>query len=47
MAAGAGSTRYAVVNGSHFWIDGTSTLGRYTCEADGTRGPRSIPERRE
>ena len=44
MAAGAVSPRYAVVNGSHFWIDGTSTLGRYTCEGAGIAGTASIPE---
>lgn len=45
MAAGAFSpARYTVADGSHFWIDGTSTLGRYTCEGDGVSGRASVSE---
>jgi polyisoprenoid-binding protein YceI len=32
-AAAFPPTRYVVAGGSQFWIDGTSTLGRYTCAA--------------
>lgn len=31
-------SRYAVDTQSRFWIDGTSTMGRYTCEADAVMG---------
>ena len=33
LAAAVPPTRYVVAGGSQFWIDGTSTLGRYTCAA--------------
>ena len=31
-------TRYAVADGSRFWIDGTATTGAWTCEADAVGG---------
>jgi hypothetical protein len=38
LAAAGRPPHYVVEPGSRFWIDGTSTLGRYTCAAGGVEG---------
>ncbi len=43
VAAGAQPDRYVVDTGSHVQIDGTSTLGRYACEAGVVGGEADVP----
>lgn len=40
-------TRYEVAPQSRFWIDGTSTVGAYTCEAEGVSGYGLLGDGRE
>jgi polyisoprenoid-binding protein YceI len=43
-AAGAAiSERYVAAAGSHFTIDGTSTMGAYSCEAGEVAGAADVP----
>ena len=42
LAAAAFPPRYVVEPASRFWIDGTSTLGRYTCAAAGVEGAADV-----
>lgn len=41
-AAGAWTIHYTVAPESQFWIDGTSTMGAFTCEADGVEGSAAV-----
>ncbi len=38
------STRYQVAPGSHFWIDGSSTAGRFSCAGARVSGAGSVDE---
>ncbi len=42
----APSPRYAVMDGSRFWIDGTATTGAWTCEADVVGGGAQLDDHR-
>lgn len=48
LVAGAGlqTTLYEVDSASRFWIDGSSTVGDYTCEADAVSGYGHLGEAR-
>jgi polyisoprenoid-binding protein YceI len=37
-------TRYQVVAGSQFWIDGSSTMGRFTCAGNQVTGAGQVDE---
>ena len=43
--APAPPTRYAVADGSRFWIDGTATTGAWTCEAGAVGGEARVGDR--
>lgn len=42
LGAVAPPTRYALADGSRFWIEGTSTLGTYTCRARRVDGEATV-----
>jgi len=47
VAAGVQPTRYEVDSASRFWIDGSSTVGNYTCEADAVSGYGHLGQARD